>query len=57
MKEGTSDFLWICVATGVYSPKPRTASAGSYFSNLVVAFCPPFAEEQCLVCDSIHKLD
>lgn len=53
MKEETSDFLWICMATEVYSP----ASAGSYFSNLADAFCPPFAEEQCLVCDSIHKLD
>lgn len=57
MKEGTSDFLWICMATEVFSPKPRTASADSYFSKLADAFCPPFAAEQYLVCDSIHKLD
>jgi len=57
MEEGTSGFLWVYMATEVYSPKPRTASAGSYFSNLPDAFCPPFPEEQCLACDSIHKLD
>lgn len=45
------------MATEFYSPKTRTASAGSYFSNLADAFCPQFAEEQCLVCDSIHKID
>lgn len=55
--KGTSDFLWICMAAEVYSPKPRTVSAGSYSSNLADTFCPPFAEEQFLVCDSILKLD
>lgn len=57
MKEGASDFLWIFMATEVYSPEMGTASSGSYFSNLADAFCPPFAKEQYLVCDSIHKLD
>lgn len=45
------------MATEVYSPNPRTASAGSYFSSLTDEFCPPFAEEQYLVCNFIHKLD
>lgn len=55
--EGTSDFLWICMAAEVYSPKPRTVSAGSYSSNLADAFCPPFAEERFLICDSILRID
>lgn len=57
MREGASDFLCICMSTEVYSPEMGTASYGSYFSNLADAFRPPFAEEQYLVCDSIHKLD
>lgn len=57
MKEGASDFLWTYMAKEVYSPIPRRASAGSYFSNSADAFCPPFAEEQCLDCDSIHNID
>lgn len=38
MKEGGSDFLWICMSTEVYSPEMGTASTGSYFSNLADAF-------------------
>lgn len=57
MKEGVLHFLWICMSTEVFSPEIGRASTGSYFSNLADAFCPPFAEEQYLVCDSIHKLD
>lgn len=57
MKEGASEFPWICMSTEVYSPEMGAASTGSYFSNLADACCPPFAEEQYLVCDSIHKLD
>lgn len=38
MKKRASDFLWICVSTQVYSLEMRTASTGSYFSNLADAF-------------------
>lgn len=57
MKEGASEFVWICMSTEVYSPEMGTASTSSNFSNSADAFCLPFAEEQYLVCDSIHKLD